>query len=250
MKKPRAAAQSARRRHCGPEAAPGRPCPGRPGPAPGHGERERLPARRSPVELAWLAALALCWILAACSGPDAALRPLAPGAVILAFGDSLTYGTGAPGQGYPERLAALSGHPVVNAGVPGERAAQGLARLPRLLAAHAPALVVLCHGGNDLLRGGAREPLAADLRAMIALCREAGADVALVGVPNPGLLLSAARVYEDVAAAEGVPLDNRTLAAILADGALKSDMIHPNARGYDRLARAVAALLRAKGALP
>lgn len=223
---------------------PGRRPPRR-GAAPAFPAR---PARRAP--LAPLALLALCLALWACAGSGPALRPLAPGAVILAFGDSLTHGTGAPGQGYPERLAALSGHPVVNAGIPGERARQGLARLPGLLAAHAPALVILCHGGNDLLHGSSRAALGGELRAMIALCRQAGADVVLLAVPSPGVLLSSARVYEEAARAEGVPLEAGALAAILADAALKSDMIHPNARGYDQLARAVADLLRREGALP
>lgn len=213
-------------------------------PAPGNATHPPGPAR------ALAALVALCCALWACSGPAPALRPLAPGAVILALGDSLTYGTGAPGQGYPERLAELTGLRVVNAGVPGERARQGLARLPHLLKAHAPALVILCHGGNDLLHGSSREVLGDELRAMVALCREAGADVVLLGVPNPNILLSSARLYADVAADTGAPLDNETLAAILANGALKSDMLHPNARGYDQLARAVAALLRREGALP
>ena len=58
----------------------------------------------------------------------------------VAFGDSLTHGTGAPpGQSYPDILAEQLGHPVINAGIPGEVSAAGRARLPNLLEATRPA---------------------------------------------------------------------------------------------------------------
>jgi len=91
-------------------------------------------------------------LLAACSSQPQ-LPKLTPDAAILAFGDSLTYGSGADrGESYPAVLSRLSGLEVINAGVPGEVTSQGVMRLPDLLDEHLPQLLFLCHGGNDLIQ--------------------------------------------------------------------------------------------------
>lgn len=195
-----------------------------------------------------------CWVvlalLTACSEPPPQLSPLAPDAV-LSFGDSLTYGTGVKvEESYPAQLAQLIGREVVRSGVPGEVSARGLARLPEELERHAPALLILCHGGNDLLRRQSITTLEQNLKAMIALARERGVDVLLIGVPQPAVFgLESAEVYQKVASDSHVPLLEHALPEILSDSALKSDQIHPNARGYRQLAQAIANFLRETGAV-
>lgn len=190
--------------------------------------------------------------LGACGEQPPGLPRLAEDAVILSFGDSLTHGTGAaPNESYPAVLERLIARKVVRSGVPGELSAQGLARLPAELARHAPALLILCHGGNDLLRKRPPAALAANLEAMVALARAQGITVLLIGVPRPVLLgMDSAELYGEVAAKFGLPLLEDALPEILGDNSLKSDPIHPNAAGYTRLAQAVAALLTERGALP
>ncbi|MEW6594246.1 MAG: arylesterase [Thermodesulfobacteriota bacterium] len=190
----------------------------------------------------------LCLLVVAGCGKPPAIRPLAADATVLAFGDSLTFGTGArPDESYPAVLATLLGCSVINAGVPGEVTAEGLARLPQVLDEHGPDLVILCHGGNDFLRRQNREETKANLRRMIALVKERGIDLLLLGVPEPGLLVSPAPLYKELAGEFGVPCDDETIRAILTDRGLKSDQIHPNGAGYRQLAEAVAALIREAG---
>ncbi len=195
----------------------------------------------------WRCVAALVLALAACSAPPTLPR-LPAEAVILAFGDSLTHGADAT-QSYPAVLAQLAGRRVVNAGIPGEVSADGRARLPAALEEHRPQLLILCHGGNDLLRKLNHEELARNLRAMVEAARSRGIAVVLVGVPAPALTLGVPELYSVLAKEYRLPYDGETLRTILGDRALKSDPVHPNAEGYRRLAQRLDALLRAAGAL-
>lgn len=193
--------------------------------------------------------LTLCVYACAKSVPH--LAPLPSDAVILAFGDSLTAGTGADSSvTYPAVLAGLSGRRVINAGVPGEITAEGLARLPALLDSEQPELLILCHGGNDLLRHLDAAHTRANLRAMIAAARDRGVAVVLIGVPEPRLFnRHSAPVYANLAKEFNIPLESDSLTRIEADTSLKSDGVHPNAQGYRQMAQAVYALLQRAGAL-
>ncbi len=197
-----------------------------------------------------LAAVLIPLAVAACSGGGADLPKLAPGDVILAFGDSLTFGTGASREeSYPAALSRRTGFEVVNAGVPGEVSAKGLKRLPKVLDQVRPKLVILCLGGNDMLRRQDSARTEENLRQMVHLIRAQGAAVVMLGVPEPGLFLSTADVYERVASELDVPLEDDIIPDLLGDNQYKSDHIHPNAAGYSRLAEAVEALLKYRGAL-
>jgi lysophospholipase L1-like esterase len=195
--------------------------------------------------------LILLLTVSACGSEQPTLEKLDAGDVIVAFGDSLTYGTGAnpENESYPAVLAALSNHPVVNAGIPGEVSAEGLERLNKVMTTHQPALVLLCHGGNDLLRKLDEAQLRANLTAMIALIRSFGSQVVMLSVPKPGVFLKPAPLYAEIAEKLSVPIDNETLADIESDTALKSDPIHPNKVGYKQMAEAIYQLLQQQGAL-
>ena len=192
----------------------------------------------------------LALLFAACSGQPK-LPPLSSDAVILAFGDSLTFGTGAgEEQSYPAVLAGLTGRKVVKAGVPGEVSKEGLERLPGVLEEVRPDLLILCHGGNDLLRRQDQGQLRSNIRQMIELARQQGIAVLLVAVPEPGFSLKPPALYEDLAKEFAIPLEKKVIVSILKKSELKSVQVHPNAAGYQRMAEAFAELLRKSGALP
>jgi len=196
------------------------------------------------------AAALLILALAGCGEDPPALPKLALGDVVLAFGDSLTFGTGArPEESYPAVLGRRIGFEVVKAGVPGEVTTQGLKRLPGVLDQINPRLVILCHGGNDMLRKKGIGAAEQNLREMIGIIRQHGASVVMLGVPNFGLFLNTAEFYETVANDLGVPIDAEIIPDLLGDNEFKSDHIHPNAKGYARIAEAVENLLREGGAL-
>ncbi len=194
--------------------------------------------------------LLLLVFLAGCGPGVPKLPPLAQDAVILAFGDSITYGSGAgEGESYPSVLQGLVGRTVINAGVPGETTAESLVRLPAVLEEQNPQLIILCIGGNDFLRGMDERQAADNIRAMIRMAREKGVEVVLVGVPKFGIMLSPPEFYRKIAAEFRLPYEGEVMHKILLNRDLKSDEVHPNAKGYRLFAEAVAELLRKSGAV-
>ncbi len=172
------------------------------------------------------------------------LKPLSPDSTILAFGDSLTFGTGARNdESYPAILEKLIEIKVINAGIPGETTPEARKRLGRLLKRFRPDLVILCHGGNDLLRKMDQSQTIENLKAMISQIKKSGTQVLLLSVPTPGLLLKPATFYQKVAHEMHIPIATGILSRILSNHQLKSDAVHPNGKGYFEMAHAIAEIL-------
>jgi acyl-CoA thioesterase I len=198
--------------------------------------------------LAWT--FGLLALLYGC-GREIPLPKLAPSNVIVAFGDSLTAGTGAnaPGDAYPAVLGRLIGREVINGGVPGETSAEGLQRLPEVLAKHRPRLVLLCLGGNDTLQRLDPKQTADNLKAMARLAKERGAAVVLIGVPDRNLFGGVPDYYAEIATALDLPYEGEGMNEVLRDPALKSDHVHANSAGYRRIGERLAVLLKDAGAI-
>ena len=172
------------------------------------------------------------------------------GDVILAFGDSLTRGNGASeDQAYPAVLGRLISRTVVNAGVPGETTAEGLVRLPGILSQEQPKLVLLCLGGNDMLRRKDAASIESNLRKMIETIRASGASVVLIGVPQPALFSGPPDFYEELSDEFKLPYESEIFNEVLKNPRTKSDAIHANAEGYRLVAESLAKLLRKTGAI-
>ena len=202
-----------------------------------------------PFTQRFLFALLTVFLLAACDRAPT-LPKLSPHDVIVAFGDSLTHGTGASDDAaYPAVLASLTGHIVINAGVPGDTTSSGLLRLPEVLDEYKPRLVLLCLGGNDMLRKQPESTTVNNLRLLVQTIRASGASVVLIGVPEPKLFGGAPDFYARIAEDMQLPLEREVFNDVLKDNRLKSDPIHANAAGYRQVAERLAAFLKETGAL-
>lgn len=187
---------------------------------------------------------------AGCSKTKPKANTLAKDATLLCLGDSLTFGYGAAaGTSYPEQLEALTGHVTQNAGVNGDTTEGALARLPGLLQANTPGLVLVSIGGNDFLRS---LPIARTRAALKQLVQTAAAttQVALIAQPRPVLMAAAIgslndhEVYAEVASETGVPLFEGGWSYVLSRAELRSDQIHANSDGYKVFAEQLADWLR------
>ena len=186
----------------------------------------------------WIVVLLVCTF--GCSfGPDVANRD-SRGANIICFGDSLTQGAGASGgHDYPSLLGKALGRQVINAGVSGDTTRDGLGRIQQDVLDRDPLLVIVQFGGNDFLRQIPQTEIFSNLDEMVQRIQEEGAMVVLVGV-QPGLLGDATRgEYQKVARARRAAFVPNILAGILTEPRFKSDQLHPNDLGYERIAKRI-----------
>ncbi|MCF8721558.1 arylesterase [Nitrospina gracilis] len=166
--------------------------------------------------------------------------------VILAFGDSLTFGYQVPPEkSYPSRLQRVlkaKGYPytVINAGVNGDTTAGGASRIDWLLR-HDPEIVIVELGANDGLRGLPVEQMRKNLSYIIEACQKHGAKVLLAGMkitPNLGREYTEAfeQVFHDLAETYDVPLIPFFLEGVAGVKDLtQPDGLHPIDKGYAKV---------------
>lgn len=184
-------------------------------------------------------------------------QPVLSGNTVLALGDSLTYGSGAPkNASYPAVLSRITGWRVINAGIPGNYSYQALKRLPKLLDRYKPALVLTCIGINDFANNVPTVITKQSLIDISKLVDSAFAQHLLIAAPYvqwPLLAeapsLTADPVYQEVATQMQVPLNKYTLSHVLSQADMRSDNLHANAKGYAYLARGIAQSLHHAGIL-
>jgi acyl-CoA thioesterase-1 len=176
------------------------------------------------------------------------LAPLPAAArTLLVVGDSLSAAYGMDvGSGWVALLSKRLkreklDYQVVNASVSGDTTANGLARLPGLLTAHQPAIVIIELGGNDGLRGLALQQMKHNITAMVTKAKARQARVLLVGMqlpPNYGNHYTEwfRRIYREIAAEQQVSLAPFLLDGIATNRALmQPDGIHANAKAQKKM---------------
>ena len=170
--------------------------------------------------------------------------------VIVAFGNSLTAGFGLTrGQAFPAQLEqALRARgqevKVVNAGVSGDTAAAGLARLDWSMPADASAVIIEL-GANDALQGLDPEATKATLETIIAQVQARGLPILLAGMEAPrnmgkDYVEAFDAIYPDLARRYDLILYPFFLDGVALDNGLTlDDGLHPNAQGVARIVKGI-----------
>lgn len=202
----------------------------------------------------WLIIILLA-ALGACGKTQVEYETIPAGATVVAFGDSVTFGYRVDKQqNYPNRLAAITGWNVINAGVSGERADRARNRIGSVLSQHQPKLVIIEIGGNDFLQRRNDNAVKEDIRAIIQSVKGANAIPVLVAIPalSPVALMgmpSDSAIYQELADEEQVAIISSVFSNVLRNENLRIDHIHPNAQGYQQLTEGIAEQLRQYGLL-
>ncbi|MEP7162715.1 MAG: GDSL-type esterase/lipase family protein [Candidatus Moraniibacteriota bacterium] len=182
-----------------------------------------------------LGGITLLWFFWKSDGPVKNYPSSAAGPVLF-LGDSLVEGVGATrGNDLSSLLQKGLEEPVLNYGVAGDTTASALERLEPALA-EKPRLALILLGGNDFLRKIPRADTFVNLEKIITAFQRDGAMVILIGVRSGVIGGGADAEYEALAEktqARSVP---DVLSGVFGDASLMSDAIHPNDKGYAKIA--------------
>ncbi len=164
---------------------------------------------------------------------------------VIAFGDSFTEGIGARAeQSYPDQLSRMTGVKILNHGRSGDTTFDGLDRLKSDVCDWNPSLVLLCLGGNDLIQRITPEQTLANLRRIVGSVQAGGTPVLILGLRGSWLLgMDHDTPTRSLARELGCPLIPLILDGIWGVPWLMAEHVHPNGRGYRRVAARVASSL-------
>jgi acyl-CoA thioesterase I len=156
---------------------------------------------------------------------------------IICFGDSITKGKGVElSQSYPAALARMTSYSVINAGINGDISSEAVKRIQTDVLDWEPLLVIIEFGGNDYLSKIPLEETVKNVEEMIRLAQGKGAMVALVDISNILFMGEYRQEFKLLSKKYRTIFIPGILEDIVTNEELKSDDIHPNARGYKIIA--------------
>jgi lysophospholipase L1-like esterase len=171
------------------------------------------------------------------------------GASIIAFGDSITYGTGSKTGGYPPRLQQIieqSGKPctIYNQGVPSERTYQGIERIDEVLNTIPADAILIMEGTNDIRSRFPIQTTRLNLQLMIDKAKAKGVEPILATLTPSNQAHSEVLIpklynpmIRKLAKDNNITLVDQFTAIEKKWQALTLDGIHPNDDGYLYLAK-------------
>lgn len=155
--------------------------------------------------------------------------------VIVAFGDSLTAGYGAAeGSSYPDVLAKKINRPVINLGLSSDTAVNAPTRLPSVLSQR-PYMVLIELGANDFMHQRSRQQAIEAVSRIVDEVQSAGAIAVIVDTGAPGMG-EYTKAYKKLAKEKGALFVPGILDGIFFHREYKSDQVHPNEKGYAKVA--------------
>lgn len=161
--------------------------------------------------------------------------------VIVALGDSITHGTGIPDKSvnYPNQLSGMIGKTVIDQGMPGAEAWQGLAVIDELLAHNKPGYVLIMFGINDLISGRSADSIKEDVREMINRARD-NKTIPVIATLTPTFgnygdlangVQATSQAIRELGGEEGVAVADVADAFGWRQDLMTSDGLHPNEAG-------------------
>ena len=159
---------------------------------------------------------------------------------VVFLGDSLASGWGVEkGNGFVEVLAPDLGVEVVNLAIKGKTTGESVDRVAKEVLPLKPSLVVIELGGNDALQKVSPETTKANLAKMIETVHAQKIPVLLLGVRGGVFSDKFADVYQDLSESYEVALVPDIMDGVFTNPSLKTDTIHPNAKGHKVVAETV-----------
>lgn len=124
-----------------------------------------------------------------------------------------------------------------------------MARLASVLDRHNPQLVILLEGGNDILRNQDLAKTKQNLSKMIEEIQSRNIQVIFLGVPKKNIFSDSAPLYKELADQYNLVFDGEIISRLIKKKRYKSDSVHFNALGYQKLAERLHEILSDNGAL-
>lgn len=157
--------------------------------------------------------------------------------LIVFFGDSITAGKGAePGEDFPSLIGKTLNVPIVNAGVSGNTTHDALLRINEDVISKNPSIVVVELGGNDLLEHVDVEVSRRNFDLILSKIKQTGAKIVILDVKFFVFQKRYETDWASLAKKYNAIFVPDILEGVITDPSLKFDDIHPNAKGYQKIA--------------
>src|SRR3989344_3170755 len=156
---------------------------------------------------------------------------------IVFFGNSITAGQGAGAdEDFPSLIGKALNVPIVNAGVSGSTTRDALLRINKDVLSKNPSIVVIELGGNDLLEHVDIEVSRRNFDLILSKIKPTGAKIVILDVRFFVFQEKYETDLRDLAKKYDATYVPDILEGVIGDQSLKFDDLHPNARGYQKIA--------------